>query len=182
MGSPHGKQHLRAAADAGQSDMEQDSHADAFVERLVERDESAVDGNLIHASPNLSPVLEQHQREDGAAEFDARSSLSLMRYGGHSLPILHQVRVTGQITKVRGSGCAPISVVGVTGDYTNCAFALAKFLVLMEWLATGRELLVTPANPACTPTVLLNFEPFLLARLMLRFSKLRCPCFAIGVR
>src|SRR5208282_16269 len=36
-GRPHGKQHLRATADAGAAEVEQDSHPDAFVERILKR-------------------------------------------------------------------------------------------------------------------------------------------------
>src|SRR5271157_6114626 len=57
-GRPHGKQHLRAAADAGAAEVEQESHADAFVERVFERDQTAVAGELIHAAADLTPVFE----------------------------------------------------------------------------------------------------------------------------
>jgi len=59
-GGPHGKQHVRAAADAGAADVEQDFHPDAFVERVFERDQSPVDGELIHAAADLTPVFEQY--------------------------------------------------------------------------------------------------------------------------
>ena len=79
LGGPHGKQHLRAAADAGAAEVEQDGHPDAFVERVFERDQSAVDGELIHAAADLTPVFEHDQGQDGAAELDARAPLSFFR-------------------------------------------------------------------------------------------------------
>jgi len=36
LGGPHGKHHLRAAADAGVAEVEQNCHPDAFVERLFD--------------------------------------------------------------------------------------------------------------------------------------------------
>src|SRR5208282_912391 len=87
LSGPHGKQHVRTAADAGDADVEHDGHLDAFVQRVFEREQAAVDRELIHAATDLTSVFEQHQSEDGAAELDARASWSFLHGdgGGHSL-------------------------------------------------------------------------------------------------
>ena len=87
---PHRKQHVRAAADAGAAEVEQNCHSDAFVERVFERDQPAVDGQLIHATADLTPVFEQHQSKDGTAELDARAPVSLLGNGRHSASIVPQ--------------------------------------------------------------------------------------------
>jgi hypothetical protein len=40
---------------------------------VFERDQPAVDGELIHAAADLTPVFEHNQGKDGAAEVDARA-------------------------------------------------------------------------------------------------------------
>src|ERR1700691_1799539 len=55
---PHGKQHLAAAADAGDAEVEHDRDPNAFVERLFERIYSAVEGQLTHAAADLTSLLE----------------------------------------------------------------------------------------------------------------------------
>src|SRR5208337_1633532 len=87
LSGPHGKQHACAAADAGGAEVEHDGDLNAFVQRAFEREQSSVDGELIHASPKLASVFEQHQSEDGAAELDARAPWSFLLHaggGGHS--------------------------------------------------------------------------------------------------
>ena len=86
--------------------MEQNRYSNAFVERVFQREQASVDRDLIHARADLTSVFEQHQGKDGPAKLDARASLSFLRDGGggHSRSILHQVTVTGQITKVRPMG------------------------------------------------------------------------------
>src|SRR5580658_9100624 len=103
LGRPHWKQHLRTAANAGDAKVKYDSHAYALIQRIFERNQAAIHGELTHAPADLPSVLEQNQGQDGAAEFDAQAPLSLLRAGdgGHSRSILPQAEVTGQITKVR---------------------------------------------------------------------------------
>ena len=75
-GGPHGEHHLGAAADAGRSDMEEDRHADPFVERVIDGDQASVEGELIHAAADLASILQHYQREDRTTEFDARIPLT----------------------------------------------------------------------------------------------------------
>ena len=58
LGGPHREHHLGAAADA-EAEMKQDSYSNAFVERLFERDQSAIDRELTHAAADLTSVFEQ---------------------------------------------------------------------------------------------------------------------------
>ncbi len=73
---------MRWAADAGAAKVKKDGHADAFVERLFERDQSAVERKLAQAAADLTPVFEQHQGKDGPAELNAQFSLPFLRDGG----------------------------------------------------------------------------------------------------
>lgn len=107
---PHGKHHLCAATNAGLSQMEQDCHADRFVEWMFERHQTAIHRKLAHAPADLAPVFEQHEDEDRASELDARIPMFLRRraYRGHSASILHQRAATRQITKVRPLVSCPL--------------------------------------------------------------------------
>jgi hypothetical protein len=99
---PHGKHHARAATDAGASDVKQDRHLNAFIEWMIERDETAVDRELAHAAVDLASVFEQHQGKHGTAEPDARGPLFLVLggRGNHPRSSLLQAEAAGQVTKV----------------------------------------------------------------------------------
>jgi len=93
LGGPHRKEHFSAGADTGRAEVKQRGHLDALIERVLQREQSAIDGELIHAGPNLAPVFEQHHCQHRATELDAGAPLAGLSAGpGH---ILWQYRMTG---------------------------------------------------------------------------------------
>jgi hypothetical protein len=107
--SPYRKQYLGSAADAGDADMEHDDHADAFIERLLQRKQTAIDGELTQAGADLTPVFEQHQGKDRTAELYARAAgLFFEALGGicHVRDSIASDGQAGQITKGRSPLCA----------------------------------------------------------------------------
>jgi hypothetical protein len=86
-GGPHGEEHFGARADTGRSDMKQDGDLDSFVERVLQREQSAVRRELTHAGAYLPPVFEQCEGKNGPAEFDPQAPFPSLRTGrsGHIL-------------------------------------------------------------------------------------------------
>jgi hypothetical protein len=106
LGGPHRKEHCRAGANAGGADVKQGGYLDAFIERVFEREQAPVDGELVQAGADLASVFEQHQGQHGAAKLDARAALSVLNAGsGH---ILCQYRMTtgqrGRLPKAFAGG------------------------------------------------------------------------------
>jgi len=107
--SPYGKQYSAAAADAGRANMEHDGHPDAFIERVLQRKQATIDGELTQAGMDLAPVFKQHQGKDRTAEFYARAPwLFFEALGGicHVRDSIAPDGHAGQITKVRSPLCA----------------------------------------------------------------------------
>jgi hypothetical protein len=81
VGGPHREQHLRAAADAGGTEVKHNRHFDALIERLLQRNQPAVGGKLIHTAANLAAALEHHHGQNATPEADTCAA-SFLRVGG----------------------------------------------------------------------------------------------------
>jgi len=93
-------------ANARLPQVEEHSDANSFVQRLFHRYQSAIDGKLAHATPNLATVFEDDQSENRAAELDAQAPLPLLDGGGggHPRSILHQATVSAADYQSQGAG------------------------------------------------------------------------------
>jgi hypothetical protein len=83
--------------------VKQNRHTNSFIQRVLERYETAINGKLIHAAANLPSVLEQHEHKNGTPKPDTQAPVVLRHGAGrwHSASILHHWVAVRQITKVR---------------------------------------------------------------------------------
>ena|ERR1700678_2739621 len=78
---PHGKEHLHGFADGGFAQMKDQLDVQLFVERLLQVEQSTGGGNLMQLAAQFTTVGQANERQDGAAQLDAKGARSKVRLG-----------------------------------------------------------------------------------------------------
>lgn len=72
---PHGEHHLGFFADGSLAEVKDDFHSQLFVERFLQMHEAATGGKLMYFASYLSAVGQSNERQDGAAQLDAKRAV-----------------------------------------------------------------------------------------------------------